>query len=376
VENYTSHIGFELKQRDNCEFKVFTFKEKVSKVKKFTTVTRQADEKENGYQRVLNKNKIKAILRYLNASPNNIIPNNIIIAIDKESNMNCRIVENSISFDFKENDESNLALIIDGQHRLSALNEFDMEEEVIVTVLVNISSIEQAIQFITINTKSQSASKVDLKSVLNSDYYKDMLSERLSNAGITNLKTSTILDYFHKSNNSPFKGYLDWQLTREEDNRIIQLNALEQIVKLCKNEIEEFNNDEDLIVFFLSVLWNELKNKFTNCWNVSISTKNKDSNFLKKSTIIGVTEYFLLEAVAADDYSDFFKLNDISEESIKTLLTKNLFLLVDEFWYAEWKKGLDTSAGRAVLRSSIKKAIDNIKKGKDWSEKLELIKYS
>jgi hypothetical protein len=129
-------------------------------------------------------------------------------------------------------------------------------------------------------------------------------------------------------------------------------------------------------VFFLSVLWNELKNKFTNCWNVSISTKNKDSNFLKKSTIIGVTEYFLLEAVAADDYSDFFKLNDISEESIKTLLTKNLFLLVDEFWYAEWKKGLDTSAGRAVLRSSIKKAIDNIKKGKDWSEKLELIKYS
>ena len=296
------------------------------------------------------------------------LPNNIIIAIGKD--MDAEVQNGKLKFTYSND---NMALIIDGQHRLNAINSFDADEEVIVTAMVNIDVLEQAIQFITINTKSQSATKVDVKSVLNAEYYKDILTQRLSNAGITNLKTSTILDYFHNSEHSPFKGYLDWSLNRNEDLRIIQLNALEQVVRLCKNEIEEFNEDEDLIIFFISTLWEELHNKFSDCWELSISTKNKECNLLKKSTIIGITEYFIGEAKAAADYSEFFSFDDITNEGIKALLQKSLFFLIDDFWMANWKKGLDTSAGRAMLRSSTKKVIDNIKKGKDWSEKVELI---
>lgn len=370
---YTSDIGITLKQREDCNFKIFTFKEKVSNVIKFTSVTRQADNSEVGYQRIINPNRVKAIVRYLEASPNNIIPNNIVIALTKNE-MISDISNDKLTFEFDTENKDKQALIIDGQHRLNAIDKFNSEEEVLITALVDIDLLEQAIQFITINTKSQSAAKTDVKSVLNADFYQNILTDRLSNAGITNLKTSNILDYFHKSIHSPFKGYLDWQLTEIEANRVIQLNALEQIVKLCKNEIEEFNEDEDTIIFFLSVLWNEIKIKFDICWNLSISTQNKESNLLKKSTIIGVTEYFIQEAFSANEYSEFFNFNDISEDSIKKLLERNLFHLINDFWNANWEKGLDTSAGRAMLKSSIKKAIDNIKKGKDWSEKVDLIK--
>jgi len=366
---YISKEGLLLNQREGCEFKIFTFKETASNVKKFTNVTRQADEKKNGYQRILKPNKIKSIIRYLEANDNNIIPNNIVIALTLDK-MDSSINDNILKFTFSEDEQ---ALVIDGQHRLNAINQFDGDEEILVTALVGISSLEQAIQFITINTKSQSAAKTDVKSVLNAEFYKDTLTKRLANAGITNLKTSTVLDYFHNSNNSPFKGYLDWQLTTVSENRIIQLNALEQIVKLCKNEIEEFNDDEDLIIYFLSVIWNKLKIRFNECWELSLSSNNKECNLLKKSTIVGVTEYFLSEAIAANDYSEFFKFNNITEEGINELLEKSLFYLNNDFWNSNWKKGLDTSAGRAVLKSSIKKTVDNIKKGKDWSEKVELV---
>ncbi|MDY0215113.1 MAG: DGQHR domain-containing protein [Bacilli bacterium] len=369
---YTSDYGLELAMRSECEFRVFTFKEKVSNIMQFTSVTRQDNGDNAGYQRIINPNRVKAIVRYLKASPNNILPNNIVIALTKDE-MDYSITNNILSFNFDIVDLAKKALIIDGQHRLNAMNIFDSNEEIIVTALLDINILEQAIQFITINTKSQSAAKTDVKSVLNADYYQNLLTDRLSNAGITNLKTSTILDYFHKSDYSPFRGYLDWQLTENDEHKIIQLNGLEQIVKLCKNEIEEFNEDEDTIVFFLSVLWNELKVKFKNSWDLSIETKNKESNLLKKSTIVGVTEYFVHEAISANDYAEFFDFNDINEESIKKLLEKNLFYLNNDFWQANWEKGLDTSAGRAMLRSSIKKAIDNIKKGKDWYEKVELI---
>lgn len=368
LTRYNVENGFSIEQRKGNTFKIFTFKDKVSNIIKFCSVSRQADEDSNGYQRLLNSNKIKAIVRYLEADENNIIPNNIIIAIGKD--MDAEVQNGKLKFTYSND---NMALIIDGQHRLNAINSFDADEEVIVTAMVNIDVLEQAIQFITINTKSQSATKVDVKSVLNAEYYKDILTQRLSNAGITNLKTSTILDYFHNSEHSPFKGYLDWSLNRNEDLRIIQLNALEQVVRLCKNEIEEFNEDEDLIIFFISTLWEELHNKFSDCWELSISTKNKECNLLKKSTIIGITEYFIGEAKAAADYSEFFSFDDITNEGIKALLQKSLFFLIDDFWMANWKKGLDTSAGRAMLRSSTKKVIDNIKKGKDWSEKVELI---
>lgn len=370
---YISDNGILLSQRNNCNFKIFTFKEKVSNVMKFTNVTRQADQSEAGYQRIINQNRVKAIVRYLDASPNNIIPNNIVIAFTKDE-MTSTINNDKLTFEFDIENNNKQALIIDGQHRLHAINKFDSDEEILITALVDIDLLEQAIQFITINTKSQSAAKTDVKSVLNADYYQNILTDRLSNAGITNLKTSTVLDYFHKSVHSPFRGYLDWQLTESPNNRVIQLNALEQIVKLCKNEIEEFNEDEDTIIFFLSVLWNELKSKFNVCWDLSISTQNKESNLLKKSTIIGVTEYFIQEAISANEYSEFFDFNDITKESIKKLLERNLFHLINDFWKANWEKGLDTSAGRAMLKSSIKKTIDNIKKGKDWSEKVDLIK--
>ncbi|MBU0720226.1 DGQHR domain-containing protein [bacterium] len=369
---YVSNNGILLNQRDSCNFKIFTFKEKVSNVMKFTNVTRQADQSKTGYQRIINPNRVKAIVRYLDANPNNIIPNNIVIALTKDE-MTSKIDSDQLAFEFDIENNNKQALIIDGQHRLHAINTFDPDEEVLITALVNIDVLEQAIQFITINTKSQSAAKTDVKSVLNADYYQNILTDRLSNAGITNLKTSTVLDYFHKSIHSPFKGYLDWQLTESPNDRIIQLNALEQIVKLCKNEIEEFNEDEDTIIFFLSVLWKELKKKYSACWELSISTQNKESNLLKKSTIIGVTEYFIQEAISANEYSEFFDFNDITEESIKKLLERNLFHLINDFWNANWEKGLDTSAGRAMLKSSIRKTIDNIKKGKDWSEKVDLI---
>lgn len=163
VFQYTSTEGIIIKQREGCEYKIFTFKEKASEILKFTNVTRQADKSINGYQRVINPNRVKAIIRFLEAHPNNAIPNNIVIAITK-GKMSSSISNNTLVFKYNMEDTEEQALIIDGQHRLEAINKFNPDEEVLVTALVDIDILEQAIQFITINTKSQSAAKTDVKS--------------------------------------------------------------------------------------------------------------------------------------------------------------------------------------------------------------------
>ena len=74
LTRYNVENGFSIEQRKGNTFKIFTFKDKVSNIIKFCSVSRQADEDSNGYQRLLNSNKIKAIVRYLEADENNIIP--------------------------------------------------------------------------------------------------------------------------------------------------------------------------------------------------------------------------------------------------------------------------------------------------------------
>lgn len=361
--------GIVLEQRigDN-PIKCFTFVIEAGEAVKFCSVIRQFDDHGEGYQRRVNPNKLKAIKKFMETNSNNIIPNNVIIAIGEE--LKPKINGNSLSFDFSE---ENKALIIDGQHRLFGLNEYSSDSKVLITALIDIDIIDQAFQFVVINNKSQSAKVVDVKAVINADAFKDKLQDRFVEVGIRYGSTSTVLDFFFKNNESPFKGLIDWDLNKS--TRIIQIKALEDIFKLTKKNIPPFNDEDDsTILSFINLIWTSIKEKFKDPWDKSINTKNKESNLLKKATIIALTEFIISESKAAQRYSGFTFL-DFSKETIEDkVLDATIFKIPSEFFTSNWKTGLDTSAGKDLIRESLDQIIDNIDNGISWDSKVSVLK--
>lgn len=366
--------GLILEQRvDENPIKCFTFVIKASEAIEFCTVIRQVDNKKDGYQRRVNTNKLRSIKKFMAINKNNIIPNNVIIALGKELSP---VITNNNTLTFNYNPDENAmekALIIDGQHRLYGLNEYSADSNVLITALIDIDIVDQAFQFVVINNKAQSAKLIDVKAVINAEAFKDKLQDRFIEVGIRYGNTSTILDFFDKNEDSPFKGLLDWDLNK--NHRIIQLKALEDIFKYTQKNIPAFQEEDDeTILNFLNITWTLIKEQFKTEWQKSIDTKHKESNLLKKSTIIALTEYIVSESKSAQRYAGF-SFDTFDESTIKNkVLEQTIFKLPKEFFTKNWKGGLDTSGGKELIQESIERIIDNIDNKISWESNVIVLK--
>ncbi len=355
----------------------FTYIDKVSNIIKYTTVARQADNNKDGYQRVINENRVRSIKKFMNINIKNVIPNNIILAIGKELKPKINKEKRELEFFYNSDEESNKekALIIDGQHRVFGLSQYNENAEVLVTALINIDLLDQAFQFVVINNKSQSAKPVDVKAVINAESFRfEKFSDRLIEAGIRYGSTSTILDYFDRDSDSPFNGLLDWDLNKQ-GTRIVQIKAIEDIVKNTQKEISYFKeNDESEVINYLSLIWNIIKEKYPNAWEKAVNSKHKDSALLKKSTIIAVTNFILTYTKFTKKITKF-SYNSLTKEFINDQILHNCIAKVpEEFWFQEWHTGLDTSAGKELIFASLEKIVDNVDEGLEWYKSVEVIK--
>ena len=385
-------ILLEQREGDN-PLKCFVFIEEVGKLINLATVARLDDGNSIGYQRLIKCLKVKSIAKFIEANENNIIPNAITLAIGKELNCNLdKLEESEIEFEYEDSQPPFLddlmlcknstvytnglkiekkALIIDGQHRLYGLYKNNPKNKILVTAIINPALTDQAFQFIVINNKSQSSSTVDVKSIINSDEYKNDLKNRLIEVGITYGKTVTILDYFNNNRNSPFKGILNWQNTEDKTKRIVQLNAIEQTYRYCNLEIPGIA-DETQLLEFISTIWNKIKLLFIETWENTINDK-RYSNLLNKATIISITEFIVREVkiMARQNKKQILELTSIE---IDTIVENSIGDLPSEFFTVSWQKGLDTSAGREIIKTSIDIVLENISYGYDWNQKVPVIK--
>tara|TARA_B100001063_G_C16777720_1_gene567109 strand:- start:1178 stop:2311 length:1134 start_codon:yes stop_codon:yes gene_type:complete len=374
-----NYDGILLEQRpNNNPIKCFTYITTVKELLEYCTVARQNDGQETGYQRIIKPAKVKAISKFMEINEYNIIPNSLIIAFGKEFNYTISSSNNKLTINYEDADSiEKKALIIDGQHRLYGLDHFSPDSKIIVTAMLDISNIDQAFQFVVINNKSQGARPVDIKAVINAEPFKKPLRDRFIEVGIRYGNTATVLDYFSKHADSPFKDLLDWDLNLSNKRRIIQVQAIEDIYKYSLQKISDFQDEDSLAFSFISNLWRIIKDLYPNAWDKSVKTKNKESNLLMKATMISVSQWLIDEAKAAQKYTGFSFL-DTDLENIKTeIIDKSLLSkLPEDFWIREWKGGLDTSAGRDMIKNSIEKVILNIEKGgeDDWDNKVSVFK--
>ena len=115
-------------------------------LKSMCVVSRKKEDREKGFQRLLNPKRAKAIAKYLDEI-HGAIPSAIIVSAQKNTKIHFND-DSTISFEIVENG----FLVIDGQHRLYGLIESKNEYDIPVIIFTDLKSSDEVKLFIDINT--------------------------------------------------------------------------------------------------------------------------------------------------------------------------------------------------------------------------------
>lgn len=123
-------------------------------------ISRRAENKDAGFQRLLNKARAKMITKYIEQG--GTIPSPIITSL--QPNIIYKYEKNMLSFYSEENS----LMVLDGQHRLYGMNDLENQIQVPVVIFVGLEVDEEAKLFIDINTNQKgvpTALLLDIKKI-------------------------------------------------------------------------------------------------------------------------------------------------------------------------------------------------------------------
>ena len=153
----------------------------------------------------------------------------------------------NFEFDPTTPEHERIALIVDGQHRLIGMSEFEHENlPVLIVAMLDSSVEEQAFQFIVINNKAIKAPVDNVKSIIAENYDDTLLRERLLNCGVTYGNNSPLLKDVDDLDISPFQHLLKWSHNRD-GTQLVELTTIEQNVNYISDVFTFLNDDEDFL---------------------------------------------------------------------------------------------------------------------------------
>lgn len=351
--------GFWLNQRENDDaIKIFIFTMKAKellKVCKTEVVSRGT----TGVQRILIDSRADNVKKFFEKNPKNIIPTSIFVSINKQPELakgkTLTYQEKEIAFKYAKDEK--FITIIDGQHRLEGMGKYDQDINILVSAMIMPNEIEKAFQFIIINNKSHKVPVDHVKSIVsNYDSIEEGLSKRLKEVGVSVNKQIPNIDLIDTEDDSPLKGLINWP---NNPSGIIPITAVEQVLFYIDERIPDAKEDSFVKRDILYQIWKALSEIYVDIWN-----QKENNHLFEKSPFIVLTSILIENAFA---YCD--TMNDIGHDI--TLMDRDTFYnatkmylkkFPQEFWTKEWnKKGLDTAAGRIIIKNSIHQIKGNIR---------------
>ena len=187
---HRKYFGCLVRQRiDSQTVPFFVFHARIKDIRSWTGI-RRMEEVAGGTQQVLREARARAITRFLQSDPINTIPNNLLIAFDpgrvqfvaiQEQLASCfpqadptngcaeQIAWGFLEFTFDPSlpDHLRPGLVVDGQHRLFGINDFQDEDiPILIVSLVDASVQEQAFQFIVVTSKQVKVPTDNFKAII------------------------------------------------------------------------------------------------------------------------------------------------------------------------------------------------------------------
>lgn len=324
-----------------------------------------------GPQREQKEARVEAISKFLRTDNKNIIPTALILAFG-EGNATFKPLPNSVVGTLNIKGGAGFAAtIVDGQHRLYGINEFDPTMEVAVVALMDADEVERAFQFLVINNKSSRVQATHIKALL-AKMKKTTLVARLKGARMAfDVEGINDIDLVNSDADSPFFKAIDWTTTPEA-GRMVQATSIElSLDYLGGLGISEFD-DRDIRRSVFLTIWRTIKVEWKSLWK-------KDSRLISKVGIICLTR-FIIDLITSWADNEDLEIEVTDLEQIEAQTKKIIGNMDKRFWTTPWAEkaqgGFDTNQGRDRVLSAITQLYRNGRKDAPWHTDIDIIERS
>jgi DGQHR domain-containing protein len=251
-------------------------------------VTTKEENKEHGFQRVLDQKRAKDIADYIDMKGGSI-PTAVILSAQDEAEF--ELIDRGKTVKFKEH--PNAFLILDGQHRVYGFSLSKSSIRVPVIIYKGLSRKEESRIFIDINTKQRPVPNDLLLSIKSLAEYESSSEEFLN----------SIFTLFHENSNSILIGLtVSAEKSRNKISRVTFYNALKPIIK-------NFGDKEPEEIY-------EVLNTYLKVWNRGLSSKNLESALTNSVVFRAIVSLFPKAARPVKD-----RFNEYSEHGFEEVLS-------------------------------------------------------
>lgn len=339
---------------------LFVFAATAKEVLQWARILRTVDAR-GAAQRRENLAHIRSIQSYIGASPDNVIPTAVTVALDagrfnlKPSpggltkpcvRMDAQL---EVSAPAGDKEDEKPGFVIDGQHRLIALSKLQDDSRLLVTAILGASSLDRALHFVVINNKAKRVPSDLVQGIVAElpPVEQTSIKQRLVAVGLTLGTYPSALEVLGVHKDSPFVGIIDWDINRTGVRRV-RPPALENSLRaILANLRAPEKLDIDDAVDLCSAMWRGVRDSWT---DRKVGWASEQSRLLDKASIVAVTEFLIermnIKIEEGFDSTDLELVQDYCKEVMSTVPV--------QFWLVEWrKKELDTSAGRSLIRQSL-----------------------
>ena len=353
------------RQRNNAGAPTFLlFHAPAGEVLQWAAIKR-LEEETGAPQRKTSPAKVNAIRRFLETDDRNTIPTSVVVTLDLRNGEFTEPIAPSsvgrIGFEWNEGTPKP-GLVIDGQHRLYGIEEFNRDTQVNLVAITGADDMEKAFQFLVINNKASKVSQDHIRA-LALQYDVGALKERLKTARLNLDPNVGYVGIVNEGEDSPFRQMIAWPLTPEA-NRIVTPSAIEaSITYIQQKRVKDFDSDDVLLEFFYTI-WRRIHVLWPDLWT-------PESRLLTKVGVICMTQYLTDALTSSYDLGHL----DISDpEQIATLVDAILANQERKFWRVPWTStSYDTKVGRTLIAQSLTQIARNVRAGSPWFEDIEMV---
>jgi DGQHR domain-containing protein len=359
-----------LRQRGTSAPELVLFVAPVKDILSFAKVN-ELSPSTRGPQREHKEARVQAIARFLAADKTNTIPTAVVLAFGSGSATFKSVSSKNVGLLRIKADDETAATIVDGQHRLTGINETDPDMEVAVVALLDANEVERAFQFLVINNKASKVPASHTKALL-AKYKDTSLASRLRSARLAfDVDGIKDVDLVNSDKDSPFFKTIDWTTT-PKGSRMVQATAIElSLDYLGGLGVPEYEDRDVRRSVFLTI-WKTIRSDWKTLWK-------KECRLISKVGIVCLTRFI---ADRITNWADSDELNievtDLGE--IETQTRKIIQYMDQKFWTTPWAEkaqgGFDTNQGRERIVQAITQLYRNGKRQISWYTDIEIIDRS
>jgi DGQHR domain-containing protein len=361
-------------QRSNKEAPKFClFQAPVGEVLAWAEIPRLSHKEKGGIQRAKNDYKVRGIKKFLLADDRNTIPTAVVITFAPNAYELIDVDECDDNFKNLEiiQDIENGVFVVDGQHRLYGLNDFDPKAKVPIVAILGASDEEKAFQFIVINNKVSKVAADHIRA-LTLNFTNPMkalsLESRLNSARLSLNKNLSYVGLANTTEDSPFFGIVALP-DNPPESRIVVPASIESALAYIQSKNMLQSSSEEAPFEFFSTIWGTLKE----VWPETFTPPGK---LLSKVGIQCMNQYIVDTLDVMSNFIDV-EIDLSNSEDVSEAVKKILALQNPAFWTVVWTITIsDTKMVRDQIMESLRKIQQNIKQKHPWNTDVPLLPQS